>query len=744
MMGEWKRLFSSWKFAAVLVLLFVLHLFLYLFTEWKGYVPLEEWLDGQRIYREQIDTYQKLPIQEAYEQAQADREEARTIEDWKTYEALEKCVNQMESLAGWEGYLKGVQDSADRVLQFSIFQDSGGYTYKNTIKTAREYEALHDVNLVLGHDDALTSILQSVVTDYMLVLWMLLFVMSFLQERRRGLWAMIYATPRGRGQLGLRRIGVLFVAAISGTFLLVGGGFSVGCAIYGIPEMNRAVQSIPLLQGITQEWSVGSFIWIYFLTKGLAVFMMGLFLYAILSLFRSLPAAIVTLGIVMGAEYVLYWGVQTQSPWAVVKYGNLAALIETGSLFTRYLNVNLFTVPVSIRTIGWFLIGVVTVLSAGVVIWNQRWKRPAGHKNVWERFVMIKNRCLDTLWTRCPLWLSECYKVLFLQRGWLVWSVLALWMLYGALGVPVVETTEESLANQFCEQHMGPVEEETRAAATLWAERIQERIEERNQLRSRYEAGELSAGEYDSAMNEYSGLDIQQGALYIVQDRIQQAEAENVWLISNHAIERYFSPSAYSGYQLAMGVLLLELAITLGGIQASEEENGVRNMVRAAYWGRSPLWRAKAWAVFVLSSLCVILYTIVEARQLIQVLPVGIWAAPAASVGYFREIPRAISLAGLYGILFTLRLVMVWSVAGLILCISGWCKQTNVGQGAAVILFGVPAFLGYVGVAGMQIVSPAGAISGWMLFETGIGFWAYGLWMILGLAGWIAARRHWT
>ena len=236
MMGEWKRLFSSWKFAAVLVLLFVLHLFLYLFTEWKGYVPLEDWLDGQRIYREQIDTYQKLPIQEAYEQAQADREEARTIEDWKTYEALEKCVNQLESLAGWEGYLKGVQDSADRVLQFSIFQDSGGYTYKNTIKTAREYEALHDVNLVLGHDDALTSILQSVVTDYMLVLWMLLFVMSFLQERRRGLWAMIYATPRGRGQLGLRRIGVLFVAAISGTFLLVGGGFSVGCAIYGIPE----------------------------------------------------------------------------------------------------------------------------------------------------------------------------------------------------------------------------------------------------------------------------------------------------------------------------------------------------------------------------------------------------------------------------------------------------------------------------------------------------------------------------
>ena len=60
------------------------------------------------------------------------------------------------------------------------------------------------------------------------------------------------------------------------------------------------------------------------------------------------------------------------------------------------------------------------------------------------------------------------------------------------------------------------------------------------------------------------------------------------------------------------------------------------------------------------------------------------------------------------------------------------------------ILFGVPAFLGYVGVAGMQIVSPAGAISGWMLFETGIGFWVYGLWTILGLTGWIVARRHWT
>ena len=742
-MGEWKRLFSSWKFAAVLILLIGLHLFLYLFTEWKGYVPLEEWLDGQRIYRERIDAYQELPIQEAYEQAQTDREEARTVEDWRVYEALEQCVKQLESLAGWEKYLEGVQDSADRVLQFSIFQDSGGYTYKNTIKTAREYEALHDISLVLGHDTALTSIIQSVVTDYMLVLWMLLFVISFLQERRRGLWAMIYAAPRGRSRLGLRRIGVLFVAAISGTFLLVGGGFLVGCAIYGIPEMDRAVQSIPLLQGITQEWSVGSFIWVYFLTKGLAVFMMGLFLYAILSLFRSLPAAIVTLGVVMGAEYVLYWGVQTQSSWAILKYGNLAALIETGSLFTRYLNVNLFTVPVSIRTIDWILMGAVAVLSAGVVIWNQGWTRPAGHKSVWERFAMIKNRGLDALWTRCPLWLSECYKVLFLQRGWLVWWWLVLWMLYGSLGVPVAETTEESLANQFCERHMGPVEEETRAAAASWAERIQERIEERDQLRIRYEVGELSDGEYDSAMNEYAGVDIQQSALYIVQDRIQQAEDENVWLISHNAAERYFSPSAYSGYQLAMGVLLLVLAITLGGIQASEEENGVRNMVRAAYCGRAPLWRAKVWAAFILSSLCAILYTSVEARQLMRVLPEGIWEAPAASVIYFREVPRAISMAGLYGILLVLRFVMAWSVAGLILCISGWCKQTNVGQGAAVILLGLPAFLGYVGVAGMHVVSPAGAMSGWMLFETGIGFWAYGLWIILGLVGWIMARRHW-
>ena len=743
-MGEWKRLFSSWKFAAALILLVGTNLFFYLFTEWQGYVPFETWLYQQQMYRERIDEYQKLSIQEAYERAQADYEEVQAVEDWDAYEVMEKCVNQLASLVGWNEYLEGVQESADRVLQFSIFQDAGGYTYKNTIKTAQEYETLADVHLVLGHDDALTSILQSTTTDYLLVLWMLLFVMSFLQERRRGLWAMIYAAPRGRGRLGLRRIGVLFVAAIAGTILLEGGVFSVGCAIYGVPEMNRAVQSVPLLQGITQEWSVGSFIWIYFLTKGLTVFMMGLFLYAMLSLFRSLPAAIITLGVVMGAEYVLYWGVQTQSSWAVLKYGNLAALIEAGSLFTRYLNVNLFTVPVSIRTIGWFLIGVVTVLSAGVVIGNQRWKRPAGHKSIWERFTIIKNRGLDAVWTRCPLWLSECYKALFLQKGWLVWAVLILWMLYGSLGVPVAETTEESLANQFCEQHMGPVKEETRAAVTSWEERIQERMQEREQLRARYEAGELSAGEYDSAMNEYSGLDIQQGALYIVQDRIQQAEDENVWLISNHAIERYFSPSAYSGYQFAMGVLLLVLAITLGGIQASEEENGVRNMVRAAYRGRSPLWRAKAWAVIGLSGLCVVLYTIVEARQLMQALPVGIWAAPAASVGYFREMPRAISLAGLYGILFVLRLVTVWNVAGLILCISGWCKQISVGQGAAVILFGVPAFLGYVGVTGMQIVSPAGAMSGWMLFETGIGFWAYGLWMILGLAGWIAARRRWT
>lgn len=743
-MGEWKRILASRKFAAVLLLLAAVNLFFYLFSQWGGNVPLEDWLDQQKIYREQLDVYREIPIQEAYEQAAAEFEKLRDGGDWQHYGVFQKIETQLESLAGWDAYLEGVQDSADRVLQFSIFQDEGGFTYQNTIKTAREYGELSGIKLELGHDEALTSVLGSTVTDYLLVFWMLLFVMAFLQERRRGLWAMVYAAPRGRIWLGARRIGVLFVAALGGTVLLTGGCFGLGCAIYGIPEMNRAVQSVPLLMGITQEWSVGSFVIVYFLTKALSVFMTGLSLYAILGAFRSLPAALVALGGVMGAEYVLYQTLSLQSRWAVLKYGNLSAFIETGSLFTRYLNVNLFNIPVDFRAIGWIMMGLLAALGAAVILWSQGYKRPTGHRSLFAPLAMMANRGLDALRTRLPLWAAECHKVLFLQKGWVVWIVLVLWMYAGSLGVPVMETTEESLANQFCERHMGPVDEETQKAVSSWETRIQEAIAEQERIKAAYQAGEMTAGEYESAMNEYTGTDIQQNALYIVQDRLRQAEETGVWLISFNAFERYFSPAAYPAYQLAMGVLLLVLAVTLGGMQASEEENGVRNMTRAARWGRRGLWRAKVLAALLLSGLCSGLYTLSEAAQIAGVLPEGAFAAPAASVIYFRQVPAQISLGGLYGILLTLRLIVAWSVAGLILWISTLCKQTNVGQGASAVLLAGPAILSYIGVSLLNILSPAGAMSGFLLFGSEPGFWAYGLWIALGAAGWLLARKRWV
>ena len=102
--------------------------------------------------------------------------------------------NQVEYLLGFPGRLAEIQAQAEHMSSVSIFAGSP-YSQANIRKTAADYRRLEGAEVTLGHDRAVEQVMGASLSDWLLGAYMALVVASFLEERKRGLWTMVCASP---------------------------------------------------------------------------------------------------------------------------------------------------------------------------------------------------------------------------------------------------------------------------------------------------------------------------------------------------------------------------------------------------------------------------------------------------------------------------------------------------------------------------------------------------------------------
>ena len=121
--------------------------------------------------------------------------------------------NQVEYLLGFPGRLAEIQAQAEHMSSVSIFAGSP-YSQANIRKTAADYRRLEGAEVTLGHDRAVEQVMGASLSDWLLGAYMALVVASFLEERKRGLWTMVCASPAGRLGLPVWRLGAVALGAL--------------------------------------------------------------------------------------------------------------------------------------------------------------------------------------------------------------------------------------------------------------------------------------------------------------------------------------------------------------------------------------------------------------------------------------------------------------------------------------------------------------------------------------------------
>ena len=159
------------------------------------------------------------------------------------YIAVNNLLTQTDYLTGYGGWLDNIQKNKENLLTFSIFNDPNSFSGRNIIKTAEEFEKLRGVELTLGTDGAVDAFMTFRLTDYFLLVVLLLIGLSFLEERKAGLWSVVHAAPNGRLRLAVRRALILFGASVFGVSTLSSRSYFVPPVLHFIAERNNLFHS---------------------------------------------------------------------------------------------------------------------------------------------------------------------------------------------------------------------------------------------------------------------------------------------------------------------------------------------------------------------------------------------------------------------------------------------------------------------------------------------------------------------
>ena len=646
---------------------------------------------------------------------------------WTSYQSvLSTMTGEISYLVGYAGYLDGIQTQAEIQSQTSLFGKPGSFSRRNLAKTAAEFDALRGVEVEFGSNRGVERWLSFELGDYFHLIAIVLTVLAFLEERKKGLWPIVRSTRGGRARLGLTRIAILFAASVLATLVFSAVPFMLSlCVNGGWDGLNRSLQSLESFKICTLRISIAQWLAQYLIFKSLSGLLIGLFLWCVLGSISNIQFSLSVLGAVIVGEYVLYELLPVQSILNVFKYLNIFAYVHTSNLYTEYLNVDLFGFPVGIRELAVAAMAFLGTMLAVLAVLIQRNRRPEGNQDVLSHVSHQINRALDFFRTRFSTGTWEVYKSLIFQYG----VIILLVVLFATEKLSFIfynTSSQDQWYLAYVRDMEGPLDE----SADVYLANAWENVP----------GGGEDAGALMSALSQ---VDRRVAEL---RKRAERGGYEP-WILEDSIYDQTYGPQSQDLQRLNAATAIILTAFCCVGLFAFERQSGVVPMVRSTKRGRRGLFLRKTALTAVLTTF---VWAAVYMRELWTFLS---WrqprtlAAPVQNIDALAGFPIVLTLTQYLVLLYAIRLAMLLCVGFVVLLISRQSSSVQTAYMVAAGILGIPALLTVLGIDILKWFSPLFPVSSAeLLWCLGNGSLIYalpwGLWLVCGIAAlWLCWRR---
>ena len=573
---------------------------------------------------------------EQYEQEYRDKSYRLYTDDLNTdYRLFTQLASEYDTVAAYPEFLDGVQARATQLAGISIFQnDETGYDMENIELTASVYAGLGDTPIDYYPQKGLYTAISYAFTDLILLAGMLLLALLLVrQERDSGLLGLVRSLPGGRLKTALAKLAAFGASLLAVLALLYGVNLVYCGASFGLGPLGRTIQSVPALMRCTMQITVGQYLFRFLLAKWAGAFVMGLWvMLAALAARRAAAGWAAALAVPL-AMYGIRAAIPATARLNVVKYANLASLLQTNELLGNYRNLYWFGHPIGLPLVEWTAAALygAAFLAAFCLAFAKAQLLPAAKRSFVLRWA---HKTRPTTVRR-----EEARKLLVTGGAAAFLAVFLAFGIYQGVTSESYIGAEEIYYAHYMKGISGPFTQESYD----WLE------EQGGEFAPMLEAQRLVAeGALSSdAMLAYMGLQ-QKYSVYqqVIGQNINTylKEHPGAWLVYESGYRQLFGFSGTADLQDTLYAGLL-CAVCFAGLFAMERRGGMDEILRATPLGRKHTVRAKLLAAGLAAAAIAAGTALPHLIQVLRDYGLPALSAPAMSIPEFETLPAAVRLS---------------------------------------------------------------------------------------------------
>ncbi len=629
---------------------------------------------------------------------------------------LGTVYGEFHKVHNYGDFLRGISERKEKMSGISIFSaDTESFSAKNMGKEEADYSGMTGLLPVPNLSAPITAALELPVSDLLLYLAVIFFGGAMIyEEREKKLFLITFSTAKGRFSTISAKLGALALHCFTVTGCLYGSNFAWSFAAAGFPDITAPLQSLGPYMESTLKLSIGGFIILNVLLKGLALFSFGTLLLTAAIAFKQNFMSLFAGGLCVGVSGLLYNVIPANGWNNWFKFLNLYGAMKTDKLLGGYLNLNFFGQPVSRCTVVVMFLCIVCLLgAAGTTVLFLRGKNLSAEQRenpaakLYGKIraaIFLKRRSLRGD-CRNPayggIFSHESWKILIMQRSIVILLLFTIFIGYQHVSKPYEINGAESYYKAMMMELSGELTEEKKALIEKEQARYDKAFAEIERIEGLIACGEIDEQAGNAMMEPYQ----RETAFY---PSFQRIIGQYQW-ICQHKTGRFVYDTGYlllfgfseSGAADAMAdYILLALCIILAFscTFAMEYQAGAWNLLAATACGKRKIQRGKVGITLLIGTVMTLLIFASNVAQILIHCPLNQLTASTMCISPYRNVGIDVPLWLWVGVLLLVRMLVVTALIVIVLLISEKMKNQLMTMCLSGLILVIPPLLYAMGL----------------------------------------------
>lgn len=605
---------------------------------------------------------------------------------------IEEIYAEQQKVSNYGEYLRSIQENKDTLGSISIFGKQSGDTYssRNLQKSAADYAGLTDRNVRFTPSKGITSAMQSIWIDLLLVLNMMLFVGGLItEEKEKKLFFITRSTKHGVLHSIAAKLSALFVHCVLLTTLF----YTVSIVFFGVSAgwvaLGTSLQSIAVYTESSLSVSIFGYILLSVLTKAFVLFGIGTLLtvFCIGSSIAALPF-LAGAGII-GGSALLYYLIPAGSVFSVFKYLSPVGLMKTENIYGGYLNFDLFGYPVSRLNLAIGLMLLICI--AGV----------AG-----SLFVFCRMQSFEVRKQYLPFSVPfrphtnilrhENYKILITNHALLILLLFAVLLAYRSLDRSYTPSVSEQYYQSLMTELEGEMTNEKESLVLSEKTRYEEAFQKIEQIDKMVSAGELSTDTANTLKSQANMTLAFYPAFQRVEAQYEHIKADGGSFVYDTGY-LYLFGILEDAFSVDFLILSIGIIIALSGAISMEYQTGSLFLIGATKAGKQKIMLYKALIGSLSASTLALVPILCRIYRISSVYPMHSLGTAIQNIPHFSGFSVSMPVI-CFVLLFVLVQILSMVLAALItMAISLWRKNHAQTVFFALLVLAVPMLLKLLG-----------------------------------------------